>query len=224
MSDKNFRELQVSSSQLVVIFLAILILGLIVFLLGVSVGKKQTEIVLQAAGGSPAVKETAEIIKPNLPLQAEKAAGAEAKPLLNVTSQPQAGVTAPKQAAAMDLKSDAKPESKPKESAVQTPERVKPAQPKEKAKEPAVKSKKQTIFYVQVGAFNMKEQAQNWAARFREDGYPTIVVEPNPEDKKPFYRVRLGGYLTKEEAEEVKAKLKPPSRKSGNYLIIRIES
>ena len=46
MSDKNFRELQVSSSQLVVIFLAILILGLIVFLLGVSVGKKQTEIVL----------------------------------------------------------------------------------------------------------------------------------------------------------------------------------
>ena len=44
MRNKDYRELQISSSQLVVIFLAIIILGIIIFLLGVSVGKKHTQI------------------------------------------------------------------------------------------------------------------------------------------------------------------------------------
>ncbi|MDH5744105.1 MAG: hypothetical protein OEZ52_11205, partial [Candidatus Aminicenantes bacterium] len=45
MSNKEYRELQLSSSQLVLIFIAILVLGIIVFLLGISVGKKQAQIV-----------------------------------------------------------------------------------------------------------------------------------------------------------------------------------
>lgn len=41
MKNKDFREIQVSSSLLVVIFLGVLALGVFIFLLGVSVGKKQ---------------------------------------------------------------------------------------------------------------------------------------------------------------------------------------
>jgi len=44
MANKDYRELQLSSSQLVLIFVAILILGVVIFLLGVSVGKKQAQI------------------------------------------------------------------------------------------------------------------------------------------------------------------------------------
>ncbi len=44
MKNKDYRELQLSSSQLFFIFLAILILGVVIFLLGVSVGKKQAQI------------------------------------------------------------------------------------------------------------------------------------------------------------------------------------
>ncbi len=44
MKNRDYRELQLSSSQLFFIFLAILILGVIIFLLGVSVGKKQVQI------------------------------------------------------------------------------------------------------------------------------------------------------------------------------------
>ena len=44
MKNKNFREIQVSSSLLVVIFLGVLALGVFIFLLGVSVGKKQVRI------------------------------------------------------------------------------------------------------------------------------------------------------------------------------------
>ena len=44
MKNKDFREIQVSSSLLVVIFLGVLALGVFIFLLGVSVGKKQVRI------------------------------------------------------------------------------------------------------------------------------------------------------------------------------------
>ena len=44
MTNKDYRELQLSSSQLVLIFIAILALGVVIFLLGVSVGKKQAQI------------------------------------------------------------------------------------------------------------------------------------------------------------------------------------
>lgn len=45
MKNRDYRELQLSSSQLFFIFLAILVLGVVIFLLGVSVGKKQAQIV-----------------------------------------------------------------------------------------------------------------------------------------------------------------------------------
>ena len=253
MSDKNFRELQVSSSQLVVIFLAILILGLVIFLLGVSVGKKQTEIVLRAAGGIPAVKEKVEVIQPNFPILVGTAAEAGAKPPLieTKTTQPPSGVAPQTQTDRPETKAGAKPESKlkppaeqakiqalqekPRETPGQLQDKAKIAQPPLESKEPvakakpldkvqAAKAKKQTIYYVQVGAFNTKEQAQSMADRFIKDGYPTLVVDPGPDDRKLFYRVRLGGYLTRQEAEDIKAKLKTPSRKSGDYLIIKIEN
>src|SRR5512137_3215952 len=44
MATKDFREIQVSSSLLVVIFLGVLALGVFIFLLGVSVGKKQVRL------------------------------------------------------------------------------------------------------------------------------------------------------------------------------------
>lgn len=44
MKNKDFREIQVSSSLLVVIFLGVLALGVFIFLLGISVGKKQVRL------------------------------------------------------------------------------------------------------------------------------------------------------------------------------------
>ena len=44
MRQKDYRELQISKSVLIFIFLGIIILGISIFLLGVSVGKKQAQI------------------------------------------------------------------------------------------------------------------------------------------------------------------------------------
>jgi C4-dicarboxylate-specific signal transduction histidine kinase len=70
MSNKEYRELQLSSSQLVLIFIAILILGIIVFLLGVSVGKKQVQIVEET---QLANKSTEQIIQEKPAPQKESA-------------------------------------------------------------------------------------------------------------------------------------------------------
>ena len=64
MEKKNYREIQLSSSLLVFIFIGILILGLVIFLLGVSVGKKQAQIMkaseLAEGGRTVGVEEVTE--------------------------------------------------------------------------------------------------------------------------------------------------------------------
>src|SRR4030042_1203210 len=48
MKTREFREIQVSSTQLAIIFLGILAIGVVIFLLGVSVGKKHAQVAKQA--------------------------------------------------------------------------------------------------------------------------------------------------------------------------------
>ena len=64
MANKDYRELQLSSSQLVLIFVAIIVLGVIIFLLGVSVGKKQTQISGVAQIAEKPITERVEEEKP----------------------------------------------------------------------------------------------------------------------------------------------------------------
>jgi len=47
MRNKDYRELQISSSMLIFVFIAIIVLGIVIFLLGVSVGKKQASLTKQ---------------------------------------------------------------------------------------------------------------------------------------------------------------------------------
>lgn len=73
MRNKDYRELQISSSQLVVIFLAIIILGIVIFLLGVSVGKKHTQIADKAQIPDKITTEMVTEQKPP-PIETEKTA------------------------------------------------------------------------------------------------------------------------------------------------------
>src|SRR5512137_482633 len=75
MATKDFREIQVSSTLLVVIFLGVLALGVFIFLLGVSVGKKQTAV---AAPTQIVTQQIAEPVKepPVKPAASGETAGA----------------------------------------------------------------------------------------------------------------------------------------------------
>ena len=176
MKNKDYRELQLSSSQLFFIFLAILILGVVIFLLGVSVGKKQTQIM---KGTQMTAQEKAE---------------------------PAEGQTAP-------------PTEEPKEPTSTT---AAPTQkPTEETQEQPTVSGERALFYVQVGAFNRREMALTFADTFNQRSYPAIVLDPFPADRKEIFRVRIGGYSTREEAVDVRNRLQSETSRTTDYFIIR---
>ncbi len=176
MKNRDYRELQLSSSQLFFIFLAILILGVVIFLLGVSVGKKQAQI----------MKSTQITAK-------EKTAPAE-----DQTSPP-----------AEESKESISKELASRQKATE-----------ETQEQPTV-SRDRTLFYVQVGAFNRREMAVSFADTFNQRGYPAIVLDPFPSDRREIFRVRIGGYATREEAQEVRTKLQSETSRATDYFIIR---
>jgi cell division septation protein DedD len=177
MNSKEYRELQLSSSQLVIIFLAIIILGVVIFLLGVSVGKKQSQIVLASQSGTENVIEQ---VTQQEPIPAEKPGEKTLE------------------------KKETSPESKPKT------EKTTPVQPPQNL-----------VWFIQVGAFNNRQGAQAIADGFKRDGYDAHVLEPYSSDRTSVFRVRIGGYATKELAEQAKAQMVKADPKAADYFVIR---
>ena len=202
MKNKDFREIQVSSSLLVVIFLGVLALGVFIFLLGVSVGKKQ-------AG----VAGPAQIVTQQIP-----------EPVKEPPVKPTSSETASKAGAANPITGDPLPAAEPpapkasvKETAGAKAAAAKP--PAETKKAPAVSSS--GLYYVQVAAFTERTQALAAAEKFKKQGYTTVVANPRPSDAKTWYRVRLGGYASRERAADLLTKLNAAAGKKTDFQIVR---
>lgn len=177
MKSKDYREIQLASSHLVFIFIGILILGVVIFLLGVSVGKKQAQIIKDSGISSEA--------------KLEEVKG-------KTLSSPQE----PEDSISKELASHQK---------------IKEETPKK-----ASGGEEENLYYIQVGAFKNKNSAESFAEKFKKKGYPTLVFEPLPSDKNPVYRVRIGGFPTKEKAENLRLKLVQSERKKkSDYFIVR---
>ncbi len=177
MSSKDYRELQLSSSQLVIIFLAIIVLGVIIFLLGISVGKKRTEIVLASQLGTEQVSEK---------ISGEKKVSIE------------------------------DPNTKIAEKT--------PSQQKSTPQEEKLAPSNQALnldWFIQVGAFNNRAGAQATADKLKEGGLNVIVLDPYSSDRKSVFRVRIGGYATKDLAERAKTELARTDPKAKDYFVIR---
>jgi cell division septation protein DedD len=195
MSNKDYRELQLSSSQLILIFVAILILGIVVFLLGVSVGKKQGKI----------VEET---------LMAEK-------PVEQITEKK----PVPQKEAGDKISQELESHKKAGEDKVQQEEvKAEPpvVKPKTEPVKPAVSTTRQNAYWIQIGAYSNQQNANTLAEEYRKKGYNAIVIDPSPTDRRKLYRVRLGGYETRALAEQARDQLaKQENKKQSDYLIIR---
>jgi cell division septation protein DedD len=202
MRNKEFREVQVSSSGLVFIFLAVLVLGVFIFLLGVSVGKKQVRMAgpttILARPATEIVSEQPPAVLKDQPATAEPASGSEVKSEAKSQVPEFAEKPAPRTTA---------PE----------PTTIKPAATKPAPPAPATSGS----YYIQVGAFFDKAQATAFTARFKSQGYGAIVLDPLPSDKKTVYRVRVGGYPTREQAARALAKLNAATTKKTGYYITK---
>ena len=79
----------------------------------------------------------------------------------------------------------------------------------------------QNLYYIQVAALDSKDAAVSFAEQFKQRGYPAIALEPFPTDSRPVYRVRIGSYETREEAEKILAQLQSESRRKVDYFVIK---
>ena len=189
MKNRDFREIQVSSTLLVVIFL-----------LGVSVGKKQ------GAVSSPTQIVTQQIPEP-----------VKEPPLKTAASDTESG--------GAPLSSAAGASQPPAGGASREPAPKEKAADKVPVEKPAAESKKApagtsgVLYYVQIAAFTDKTQAQALADKYKKQGY-TTVVDPRPTSTKTWYRVRLGGYATREKAVDRLSKLNAATGKKTDVQIV----
>jgi tetratricopeptide (TPR) repeat protein len=61
-------------------------------------------------------------------------------------------------------------------------------------------------YYIQIGAFSVKENALKLAGLYRESGYD-VYMETYIENGKEFYRILIGGYNSKQQAEFIQRRL-----------------
>jgi DedD protein len=92
--------------------------------------------------------------------------------------------------------------------------------PKEKVKPAALPSHvapNEGTYSVQVGAWRDDKGANAFAAKLEKQGFPTYT-EPELGDRRTVWRVRVGAYKTKDDAEQVAAALRGKVR---SMLVVR---
>jgi cell division septation protein DedD len=62
-------------------------------------------------------------------------------------------------------------------------------------------------FAVQVSIFETRQEADRLAQQLVAKGYPAFVLDPAKGAAKPFFRVRVGKYRNRQDAEEIQARL-----------------
>ncbi len=193
MKNKDFREIQVSSSLLVVIFLGVLALGVFIFLLGVNVGKKQVQIASRTEVVSEPITEIAK--EPAPASHPQEPAAAPVKETSTKTPVPgtPSGTSVKTQAAPTTATSSAKTAPAPASG----------------------------LYYVQVAAFMERAQAAALADKYRKQGYTVVVTDPRPNESRTWYRVRLGGYATRERAVELLNKLNEAEKRKTDYRVVQ---
>lgn len=187
MNDHRPREIQLTSKQLVFVFMSTVLVAVVVFLLGVWVGRGIDT-------GSMAATE--DVVGGGLPKSEPQAPPAASPPL----TYPRTLADSDKGAAGSNAQPPAPPPADP--PAPSTPEPRQPAAEKPQpaaAKPPAPDA---DSWVVQVGAFSARSGAEKVAAEFKGKGYP-VTLTPGP-----TFKVWLGPYPKKADADQLASRLR----------------
>lgn len=198
-TDDGFHEIQLSGKQLVFLFMATTVVAVVIFLCGVQVGRNvktdratDSADALASASAAPATSSAA------IPSAVSTAAPpAEAPPPAQDTdanlsyAKRLQSVKAPKEQVG------SQPTTAPKPAAAQAA----PPPPRRTAE-----AAKAGNWVVQVHALKDRGAAEGIAQRLLSKGYPAFVLDPDP-GAPSIYRVQVGRYADRREAEQVARKL-----------------
>lgn len=189
MTEREFHEIQLSGKQLVFLFISAVVLAVVIFLLGVAVGR----------GVRGAVSDA--------PIEAD--AGTETVVPAEPTAQPAqelgyhdllAGATG---TPANPPAENAAPPATPPPAAPATP--VTP--PVEPAATPPSTERPTGGWFLQVGAYSGRQAADAQVTALKKLDVPAFVLVPGAGSPDRLFRVRIGPYATQAEADGVRTRL-----------------
>jgi DedD protein len=215
MSDQTFREIQLSSKQLVFLFMASLVFAVAIFLLGVSVGRGVKSATLAGAPASGEVAAAAESAGPvTLPPPTQTTAadmtyhselqGSGTKPGVTPKDVETPVAVTAKAPAAVDVPaaSDISVEVTKAQPATKAQARVNGDAPTaEKAALP--KAKAAATWSVQVGAFSSRDNANKLVNRLKGKGYAVTATTAGR-----LFLVRVGPFSDRAEADRTATRLR----------------
>jgi DedD protein len=199
-AEDGFHEIHLTGKQLVFLFIATTVISVVIFLCGVLVGRgvgKGTGVEPDDSIASAALSS----VQPDVP-----AASAPA-----IEPPPAAGEEEPPLTYKQRL-----------ESPTRAPEQLKPADPPAaerstpKAAPPPPQSSasgaRPGVWVVQLVAIRDRAAASSIVDRLRGKGYPAFLVPPTAGSPAPVFRVQVGRYADRGEAERIADRLKKEER------------
>lgn len=190
VSEEGFHEIQLSGKQLVFLFMATTVVSVVIFLLGVVVGRRvPAETIVADATGT-----TLETIAPDQ-APVPGAGQPAAEPPTPVQEEPdQFSYHQRLQQAAPPVEDVQAPPAAP-------PARETPA--------PAPPSAAPTggAWFAQIGAYRTRAAADGIVARLKRGNFPALVLPPTPGSPSATFRVRVGPYRERREAEAIAGRL-----------------
>jgi cell division septation protein DedD len=227
IQDEGFHEIQLNGKQLVFLFMAATVVSVVIFLCGVLVGRgvraerSVADITPIASPTDPAPQPAPANPPPPAPGSDPTTAAAPPpaaddlsyfKRLEKPNAQPeQLKAESNGRAPAADKTA---PASSPAPAAAPKPTRPEPVRPEPARAEPARPAAPDASspepsgsgFAVQIAALNVRSEADAIAKRLSSKGYAAYVITP-PSGTPAVYRVRVGKFPTRREAETVAARL-----------------
>ena len=220
--DDGFHEIQLSGKQLVFLFMATTVVSVVIFLCGVLVGRGVRGETLSAAASTspPASASGPTASVPAVPpseapapepltykdrLESDKA---PAETLTARTETPAAPAAAPV-VTPPPVDAPAKPQSEAtvvKQPETKQADTEKTPQGTTGAADPGVK--KSGIWAVQVVALTDQAAANAVVQRLSSKGYPAFLVRPQPASPVQNYKVQVGKFEDRSQAEQVAGRLK----------------
>jgi cell division septation protein DedD len=199
--DEDFHEIQLSGKQLVFWAMAIVVIGVVVFLLGVQVGRG-----VLAQRGLPEAQTAASSPDNEPPLPPASASQGSGAPVTAGEKLSYAERLSSSEPTPEKLTPLAAPKAEPARSAEVGEAREGGPKPSGPPPRPAGATADPEGFSIQVAALVKREEADTIVKRLAAKGYPAYVAAPIKE-KVPIFRVRVGKYKERNEADTVAAKL-----------------
>jgi DedD protein len=237
IQDEGFHEIQLNGKQLVFLFIAATVVSVVIFLCGVLVGRgvRAGQSTLADASATSTVADTSPQQPPAAPVPTPAGSDPTAAPappapaddlsyfdrlqkpntpgerLKPPSERSAAVVERPAQEAARETTRPPEPSAAVERPAPPAPrETPPPPAPKEAAQAPAADAARPEPtgqgFAVQIAALNIRSEADAIARRLSSKGYAAYVLPP-ADGTPSVYRVRIGKFPTRREAESIAVRL-----------------